>query len=99
MKAEQLIQTDAADAQGIWTASQQPGAKFVPIKSEAQQTVLALHRLRAQLMKMRIMQTKEIRLLYEFGVALPEGHLALRKGLPEVLRDADRKLERTAQTR
>ena len=34
--------------------------KFVPVKSEAQQVVLALHRLRAQLMKMRIMQTNEI---------------------------------------
>lgn len=89
----QRNKTDAADAHGIWTASQQPGAKFVPIKSEAQQTVLALHRLRAQLMKMRIMQTNEIRgLLYEFGIVLPEGHLALRKELPEALRDAEVRL-------
>jgi transposase len=49
--------TDAADAQAICTASRQPGVRFVPVKSEAQQVVLALHRIRAQLMKMRIMQT------------------------------------------
>lgn len=65
--------TDAANAQAIWTASLRPGMRFVPVKSEAQQVVLALHRLRSQLMKMRIMQTNEIRgVLYEFGV-LPGG--------------------------
>ncbi|MBV8035960.1 hypothetical protein [Roseateles sp.] len=26
---------DAADAQAIWTASQQPGMRFVPVKNEA----------------------------------------------------------------
>ena len=81
--------TDAADAQAIWTASRQPGMRFVPVKNEAQQVVLALHRLRAQLMKMRIMQTNELRgLLYEFGIALPEGHRALLKELPGALQDA-----------
>ena len=85
--------TDASDAQGIWTASQQPGMRFVPVKVEAQQVVLALHRLRAQLMKMRIMQTNEIRgVLYEFGIALPEGHRALLNELPTTLRDAQERL-------
>lgn len=85
--------TDAADAQAIWTASQQPGMRFVPVKTEAQQVVLALHRLRAQLMKMRIMQTNELRgLLYEFGIVLPEGHRALLKELPTALREAQARL-------
>jgi transposase len=53
----QRNKTDAADAQAIWTASQQPGMRFVPVKTEAQQIGLSLHRLRAQLMKTRIMQT------------------------------------------
>ncbi|MET3381574.1 hypothetical protein SAMN05443580_13125 [Variovorax sp. OV084] len=35
--------------------------RFVPVKTEAQQIVLSLHRLRAQLMKTRIMQTNELR--------------------------------------
>lgn len=82
----QRNKTDAADAQAIWTAGQQPGMRFVPVKTEAQQVILALHRLRAQLMKMRIMQTNEIRgLLYEFGIVLSEGHRALLKELPEAL--------------
>ena len=64
----QRNKTDAADAQAIWTAGQQPGARFVAVKTVAQQVVLSLHRLRAQLMKMRIMQTNELRgLLAEFG--------------------------------
>lgn len=82
----QRNETDAADAQAIWTAGQQPGVKFVAVKTPAQQVVLSLHRLRAQLMKMRIMQTNELRgLLYEFGVVLPEGHRALLKELPNAL--------------
>ena len=85
--------TDAADAQAIWTASRQPGIRFVPVKSEGQQVVLALHRLRAQLMKMRIMQTNELRgLLYEFGIVLSEGHRALLKELPAALREAQARL-------
>ncbi len=43
--------SDAADARAIWTAAQQPEARFVAIKSEAQQSILAMHRMRAQLMK------------------------------------------------
>lgn len=95
--------TDAADARAIWTAVQQPEARFVAIKSEQQQTILALHRIRAQLMKFRIMQTNALRgLLYEFGEVLPEGSRefaekisgALAKianRLPAILIDRDRK--------
>lgn len=89
----QRNKTDAADAQAIWTAGQQPGAKFVAVKNDAQQVVLSLHRLRAQLMKMRIMQTNELRgLLYEFGFVLPEGHRALLKELPATLLEAEVRL-------
>jgi len=92
----QRNKTDAADAQAIWTAGQQPGTRFVPVKTEAQQVVLALHRLRAQLMKMRIMQTNEIRgLLYEFGIVLPEGHRALLKQLPAAIDEARARLSAT----
>lgn len=55
----QRNKTDSADAQAIWTASHRPGMRFVPVKTEAQQVVLSLHRLRAQLMKTRIMQTND----------------------------------------
>lgn len=66
--------TDAADAQAIWEAAQRPAMKFVAVKSEAQQSVLMLHRMRQQLVKMRTMQVNQLRaLLYEFGCALPQG--------------------------
>jgi transposase len=65
--------TDAADAQAIWEAAQRPGMKFVAVKSEAQQSVLTLHRMREQLVKMRTMQVNQLRgLLYEFGAELPQ---------------------------
>ncbi|STB63679.1 IS110 family transposase [Chromobacterium violaceum] len=77
---------DAADAQAIWTAAQQPGMRFVLIKSEAAQAVLALHRIRSQLVKFRTMQMNQLRgLLGEFGIELPGGREA---GLA-ALRDID----------
>jgi transposase len=67
--------TDALDAQAIWVAAQQPHIREVTVKSEQQQACLALHSMRQQIMKMRIMQTNALRgLLYEFGIALPVGH-------------------------
>lgn len=69
---------DALDAQAIWVSAQQPHIKEVPVKSEQQQACLALHSMRQQLMKMRIMQTNALRgLLYEFGIVLPVGHSKL----------------------
>jgi transposase len=66
--------TDAADAQAIWEAAQRPGMRFVAVKSEAQQAVLSLHRVREQLVRMRRMQINQMHgLLFEFGVALQGG--------------------------
>lgn len=85
--------TDAADARAIWTAAQQPEVRFVAIKTESQQVILALHRLRAQLLKFRIMQTNALRgLLYEFGVVLPEGHRFLEKPLKEAFGNLESRL-------
>lgn len=78
--------TDARDAEAIWVAVQQRHIRAVPIKSEEQQACLALHRIRTQLMKLRIMQTNAIRgMLNEFGVVLPEGHQKLLQKIPTVL--------------
>ncbi len=60
--------SDAHDARAIWTAVQQPGIKTVAIKSEEQQAVLALHRMRQQLVKFRTAQINGLRgLLAEYG--------------------------------
>jgi transposase len=70
--------TDATDARAIWLAVQQPGVKFVGIKTTAQQATLTLHRQRELLMKMRNMQTNALRgLLYEFGATFAKGKKAL----------------------
>ncbi len=77
--------TDAADAQAIWETAQRPGMKFVALKSEEQQSVLALHRIREQLVKMRTMQVNQLRgLLYEFGISLPQGR---KKGVAKVVEE------------
>ena len=78
--------TDAADAQAIWEAAQRPGMKFVAVKSEAQQSVLTLHRMREQLVKMRTMQVNQLRgLLYEFGAELPQGRQRGMERIPGAL--------------
>lgn len=83
--------TDAADAEAIWEAAQRPGMRFVALKSEEQQAVLSLHRMRAQLVKIRAMQAFQVRsLLYEFGVVAPKGHRALREKAGPVLADQSR---------
>lgn len=82
---------DAADARAIWLAVQQP-SKEVAIKTEAQQAVLALHRMRQQLVKFRTMQINGLRgLLTEYGEVMGRGRAALDKAMPVVLaRLADR---------
>lgn len=70
--------TDATDARAIWLAVQQPGTKFVGVKTLAQQATLTLHRQRELLMRMKVMQTNALRgLLYEFGATFPRGSNAL----------------------
>ena len=76
---------DAADARAIWLAVQQP-SKPVAVKTEMQQAMLALHRMRAQLVKFRTMQINGLRgLLTEYGEVMRKGRAALDKTIPEVL--------------
>jgi transposase len=76
---------DAADARAIWLAVQQP-SKPVAVKTEMQQAMLALHRMREQLVKFRTMQINALRgLLTEYGEVMGKGRAALDKAIPEVL--------------
>jgi transposase len=78
---------DAADARGFWTAMQQPGIKAVAIKSEEQQAVLALHRMREQLVKFRTAQINGLRgLLTEYGEVLPQGHAGIKRDIGQIER-------------
>jgi transposase len=85
--------TDATDARAIWLAVQQPGVKFVGVKTTEQQATLTLHRQRDLLMKMRTMQTNALRgLLYEFGATFAKGRKALFKDVAQALDDLADKL-------
>lgn len=76
---------DAADARAIWMATQM-GSKKVAVKTEAQQAVLALHRMRQQLVKFRTMQINSLRgLLTEYGEVMSVGRAALDKSIVGVL--------------
>lgn len=77
---------DVADARAIWMAVQQPGVKAVAVKTEAQQAVLALHRMRQQLVKFRTMQSNGLRgLLTEYGEVMAVGRAALDRAMGDVL--------------
>jgi transposase len=60
--------------------------RWVAVKSEGQQAVLMLHRMRSQLVQMRTMQVNQLRgLLYEFGAELPAGRSQAIARIPEEL--------------
>lgn len=81
---------DAADAEACCEAVQRPSMRFVPIKSEAQLDVQALHRARDRLVASRTGLINQIRaFLLERGITLRQGRLALAKALPEVLEATD----------
>jgi transposase len=65
---------DAADAEAICEAVTRPNMRFVPVKSEEQQAVLALHRSRDLLMRQRTMILNAVRAqLAEFGIVTAQG--------------------------
>ena len=77
---------DVADARAIWLAVQQQSIKSVAIKSEGQQAVLAMHRMRSQLVKFRTMQINSLRgLICEYGEVMGVGRKPLNDGMPGVL--------------
>lgn len=78
--------SDVHDARAIWTAVQQPKVKAVAVKTEEQQAVLALHRMRQQLVKFRTAQINGLRgLLTEYGEVMSQGKVGIKKGLAEAL--------------
>ena len=63
---------DAADAAAICEAVQRPNMRFVPVKSEEQQSRLMVHRARQGFVAARTATINRIRgLLSEFGIVLP----------------------------
>ena len=85
--------SDAHDARAIWTAVQQPGIKTVAVKSEEQQAVLALHRMRQQLVKFRTAQINGLRgLLTEYGEVMPRGRAGMKRDMGGALERVSERL-------
>jgi transposase len=85
--------TDRNDAEAILEAVTRPGMRFVTVKSVAQQDLLALHRVRAQLVKNRTALCNQLRgLLRERGVAVRTGVAGLKRGLSTALADESSEL-------
>lgn len=81
---------DAADAEAICEAVGRPSMRFVPVKSVAQQAVLAQHRARQGFVKARTAQANQIRgLLAEFGIIIPQGIRHVPARIAEILEDGE----------
>lgn len=71
---------DRNDSEAIAEACTRPHMRFVPIKTIAQQDVLAIHRAREHVVKNRTAQANQIRgLLSEYGVLIPQGFSKIRR--------------------
>jgi transposase len=82
--------SDRNDAEAICEAVARPNMRFVPVKTDEQQAVLALHRARQGFVKARTAQGNQIRgLLAEFGIVIPKGIGHVAKCLPEILEDGE----------
>ncbi|HSB24787.1 MAG TPA: IS110 family transposase [Burkholderiaceae bacterium] len=80
--------TDAADAAAICEAVQRPAMRFVPLKSEQQQSQLMVHRARQGYVQARTACINRIRgLLAEFGHVLPLKADTVRRQAAGVLED------------
>jgi transposase len=84
--------SDYIDAEAIAEAAQRPTMRFVPIKTEEQLDLQALHRVRERWVMRRTAVVNQIRgLLLERGLTLPKGRRHLEEAIPGILADADRK--------
>ena len=84
---------DANDAEAICEAATRPKTRFVSIKSEEQQAVLCLHRIRQGAIKDRTARINRLRgLISEFGIIIPKGRYPLQNAISGILEDAENAL-------
>ena len=80
---------DAADAEGCCEAVQRPSMRFVPVKSETQQSLLMLHRIRDRLVAERTGTISAIRgHMAEFGIVAARRGLGMKE-LLAIISDID----------
>jgi transposase len=86
----QTNKSDYIDAEAIAEAVQRPRMRFVPIKTDEQLDVQALHRVRERWVMRRTAVVNQIRsLLLERGLTLAKGRRHLEQLLPRILEDAE----------
>jgi len=86
----QTNKSDYIDAEAIAEAVQRPRMRFVPIKSEEQLDLQALHRVRERWVMRRTAVVNQVRsLLLERGFTLPKGRSYVDEALPRILEDAE----------
>jgi len=84
---------DFIDGEAIAEAVLKENMRFVPIKTQEQLDVQALHRVRDRLVQRRTALINEIRgFLLERGITFAVRSIHLRKNLPEVIEDAEQNL-------
>jgi transposase len=86
----QRSKTDRADVKGMLEAWRNSAIRTVPVKTENQQQLTSLHRVRSGWMTARTMQINMARgLLREFGFVFPLGASALPGRIRELIANAD----------
>ena len=82
----QAHKNDFRDAYAIAEAVQRPSTRCVPVKTDDQLDLQALHRVRSRLVGQRTAVINQIRgFLLERGIAIRQGLRFLRQQLPEIL--------------
>src|ERR1700760_3092438 len=77
---------DFRDAHAIAEAVQRPSTRCVPVKTDDQLDLQALHRVRSRLVGQRTAVINQIRgFLLEHGIAVRQGPAGLRQALPSIL--------------
>lgn len=66
----------------VYEVSFRPNMRFVPVKTQEQQEILMLYRVRECLVKQRTACTNQIRgVLVDFGICIPQGHIAFERAM------------------
>jgi len=84
---------DYLDAEAIAEAVERENMRFVPIKTEDQLDLQALHRVRERLVSRRTAVINQVRaFLLERGTSFRKGPASLRRQMPEILEDGEAQL-------
>ena len=90
---------DANDAAGMCEAITCPHITHVAIKTQAQQAIQALHRIRSEIMKTRTAKVNQVQgLLTEYGIVIAQSIHQCRRALPLILEEAENGLSSDFRT-